>query len=232
MIRVQRIASKLREVNAGIFDIRQQHCRQTPGKGIFPIISSNRLGRPTVRFRSCAGQSYGLRPFHRFLGVSSNRPLERGDVIIAESTPAYDGQFGQICRSASVGAPSDVLSEKYKLLVRAMAAGIEKVRPGVTVSEVACAVDAVLIDAGYEEKYNHPPYMNRRSHGMGAGSIAPGDIAVENPTILEEDMVFVVHPNQYLPETGYLLCGEPVRVTATGYESLSRKWAELGVVGA
>ncbi len=58
------------------------------------------------------------------------------------------------------------------------------------------------------------------------------DLAVENQTILEEDMVFVVHPNQYLPETGYLLCGEPVRVTATGYESLSSKWAELGVVGA
>jgi Xaa-Pro aminopeptidase len=171
-------------------------------------------------------------PHQQGVGASSNRPLERGDVIIAESTPAYDGQFGQICRSASVGAPSDVLVEKYKLLCRAMAAGIGKVRPGATVSEVAGAVDAVLIDAGYDEKYNHPPYMNRRGHGMGAGSIAPGDIAVENQTILEEDMVFVVHPNQYLPETGYLLCGEPVRVTATGYESLSRKWAELGVVGA
>ena len=171
-------------------------------------------------------------PHQQGVGASSNRPLERGDVIIAESTPAYDGQFGQICRSASVGAPSDVLVEKYKLLCRAMAAGIGKVRPGATVSEVAGAVDAVLIDAGYDEKYNHPPYMNRRGHGMGAGSIAPGDIAVENQTILEEDMVFVVHPNQYLPETGYLLCGEPVRVTANGYESLSRKWAELGVVGA
>ncbi len=31
---------------------------------------------------------------------------------------------------------------------------------------------------------------------QGAGSIAPGDIAVENRTILEADMVFVVHPNQ------------------------------------
>lgn len=171
-------------------------------------------------------------PHQQGVGASSNRPLERGDVIIAESTPAYDGQFGQICRSASVGAPSDVLVDRYKLLCRAMAAGIEKVRPGATVSEVAGAVDAVLLDAGYDKKYNHPPYMNRRGHGMGAGSIAPGDIAVENPTILEEDMVFVVHPNQYLPETGYLLCGEPVRVTANGYESLSKQWAELGVVEA
>lgn len=70
----------------------------------------------------------------------------------------------------------------------------------------------------------------RRGHGMGTGSIAPGDIDVGNPTVLEEDMVFVVHPNQYLPETGYLLCGEPVRVTATGHEALSKKWAEMDAV--
>ncbi len=170
-------------------------------------------------------------PHQHGVGASSNRPLERGDVIVAESTPAYDGQFGQICRSASVGTPSDVLQEKYKLVVRAMSAGIEKIRPGVTVAEVAGAVDVVLTEAGYE-KYNRPPYMNRRGHGMGAGSIAPGDIGTDNNTVLEEDMIFVVHPNQYLPETGYLLCGEPVRVTATGYESLSKKWAELGVIKA
>ena len=170
-------------------------------------------------------------PHQQGVGASSNRKLVRGDVIIAESTPAYDGQFGQICRSASVGTPSNVLAEKYALVVRAMTAGIEIIRPGIKVSDVAGAVDAVLTEAGYE-KYNRPPYMNRRGHGMGTGSIAPGDIGIENPTVLEEDMMFVVHPNQYLPETGYLLCGEPVRVTATGYESLSKKWAELGVIEA
>jgi Xaa-Pro aminopeptidase len=168
-------------------------------------------------------------PHQQGVGASSNRPLERGDVIIAESTPAYDGQFGQICRSASVGAPSNVLADKYALVVRAMTAGIEIIRPGIKVSDVAGAIDAVLTDAGYA-KYNRPPYMNRRGHGMGTGSMAPGDIAIENPWVLEEDMVFVVHPNQYLPETGYLLCGEPVRVTATGYESLSKKWAEIDAV--
>jgi Xaa-Pro aminopeptidase len=168
-------------------------------------------------------------PHQLGIGASSNRKLERGDIIIAEATPAYDGQFAQICRSVSVGAPSNVQAEKYALLVRAMRAGIETIRPGAKVSDVAGAIDAVMTDAGYE-KYNHPPYLNRRGHGLGAGSMAPGDIGVDNPTVLEEDMVFVVHPNQYLPETGYFLCGEPVRVTATGFEKLSRTWAELGAV--
>jgi Xaa-Pro aminopeptidase len=69
--------------------------------------------------------------------------------------------------------------------------------------------------------------MNRRGHGMGTGSMAPGDIAIENHTILEEDMVFVVHPNQYLPETGYLLRGEPVLMGETQAEPLTRQPAAL-----
>ena len=41
-------------------------------------------------------------------------------------------------------------------------------------------------------------------------------------------MFFVIHPNQYLPETGYLLCGEPVLITANGSEVLSER---TGVAG-
>ena len=43
----------------------------------------------------------------------------------------------------------------------------------------------------------------------------PGDVALDNDTLLEPGMVFMIHPNQYLPETGYLLCGEPVLLTAS-----------------
>ena len=41
-------------------------------------------------------------------------------------------------------------------------------------------------------------------------------------------MFFVIHPNQYLPETGYL-CGEPV-ITANGAEVLSEHRAALAEI--
>jgi Xaa-Pro dipeptidase len=165
------------------------------------------------------------------VAASSNRPLQKGDVLVAEFTPSYAGQFTQICRTVSVGAPSNVLAEKYALVARAMEAGISAVKPGIKVSDVADAIDAVLSEAGYA-KYCRPPHMKRRGHGMGCGSMAPGDIAYDNHALLEEDMLFVVHPNQYLPDTGYLLCGEPVRVTATGGEALTKRWAALGAIPA
>jgi hypothetical protein len=40
----------------------------------------------------------------------------------------------------------------------------------------------------------------------------------------------MIHPNQYLPETGYLLCGEPVVMTTKGAESLTKQKASLAVV--
>ena len=47
---------------------------------------------------------------------------------------------------------------------------------------------------------------------------------------LEDGMTFVMHPNQYLPETGYLMCGEPVVITPEGAKALSARAAELDSV--
>ena len=170
-------------------------------------------------------------PHNRAVQPSSGRKLEAGDIILAEMTPTYKGQLAQICRTVVVGPPSDVLSEKYALVVRAMEAGIQTIKPGIPMGDVAKAIDKVLSAEGYAE-FCVPPHIRRRGHGLGHGSNAPGDVAPSNETILQEDMVFVVHPNQYLPETGYLLCGEPVRVTATGVEQLSKKTAWLASVAA
>jgi Xaa-Pro dipeptidase len=168
-------------------------------------------------------------PHNRAVQPSSSRRLQRGDVILVEITPTYHGQLSQICRTAVLGSPSNLLSEKYDLVVRAMEAGIKAVRPGARMSDVANAIDAVLSAQGYGE-FCRPPHIRRRGHGLGRGSNAPGDVAPANDVMLEEDMVFVVHPNQYLPETGYLLCGEPVRVTADGVELLSKRIARLATV--
>ena len=170
-------------------------------------------------------------PHNRAVQPSSGRKIEKGDIILAEMTPTYRGQLAQICRTVVVGPPSNLLSEKYALVVRAMEAGIRTVKPGIPMGDVARAIDDVLSAQGYAE-YCHPPHIRRRGHGLGHGSNAPGDVAPANDTILAEDMVFVVHPNQYLPETGYLLCGEPVRVTGTGVEQLSKKTAWLASVPA
>lgn len=174
---------------------------------------------------------FNASPHNHAVQPSSTRKLTKGDVILAEITPSYQGQFTQICRTVSVGAPSNVLADKYALVVSAMKEGIAAVRPGASIGDACAAIDKVLSAEGYAQ-YCKPPYIRRRGHGLGFGSMLPGDVATDNPIVLEPNMFFVVHPNQYIPETGYLLCGEPVRVTPTGHERISQKWAELGTIPA
>jgi Xaa-Pro aminopeptidase len=168
-------------------------------------------------------------PCARGIMPSGMRPLQRGDILLAEFTPGVGGQFVQTCRTACIGPPSADLAAKYDLVVRAMWAGIEAVRPDIPIAHVCKAIDNVLTEHGYRE-FCRPPHIRRRGHGFGLGSTSPGDVARDNNIILEEDMLFVVHPNQFLPGPGYMLCGEPVRVTATGVEVLSKSTAALAVI--
>ena len=171
----------------------------------------------------CAGSH------NRAVQPSSRRPIERADIILAEITPSFMGQLAQICRTAVLGPANDALKGGYELVVRSMRQGIATAKPGATMADVCGAIDAVLEAQGYGE-YCHPPHIRRRGHGLGFGSNWPGDVSLDNATILEPGMFFVIHPNQYLPETGYLLCGEPVLITDNGNEVLSEQIASLAEI--
>ena len=166
---------------------------------------------------------------NRAVQPSSGRRLEPGDVILAEITPSYRGQMAQICRTAVIGSASASLKSGYELVVESMKRGIARAVEGAAMAEVCRAIDAVLEAKGYGE-FCHPPHIRRRGHGLGFGSNVPGDVSLENATRLEPDMFLVIHPNQYLPETGYLLCGEPVLITAGAPEILSERTAWLAEI--
>jgi Xaa-Pro dipeptidase len=161
--------------------------------------------------------------------AAGERILDVGDIILSEITPCYRGQFSQICRTTVIGEPRPVIREKYAILQDAMAEGLIAGRAGVTVADVTRAINGVIARAGYGD-YCRPPYMRVRGHGLGITSDRPGDIVEGNERVLESGMVFVMHPNQYIPESGYLMCGEPVVVMPNGSRSLSARQAMLDVI--
>jgi Xaa-Pro aminopeptidase len=159
----------------------------------------------------------------------TDRRLAVGDIIIGEISPVVDGQVLQICRTIVLGNADSLLVEKYDMLVHALEESLKAVRPGNPASSMAIAMNKVISAAGYA-KYCAPPYMRARGHGMGLGSVSPGGVIDDETTApFEKGQVVVVHPNQYLPETGYLACGETVLITDTGYERLQESLTQLYV---
>lgn len=161
--------------------------------------------------------------------AAGERILDVGDIILSEITPCYRGQFVQICRTTVIGEPPSPVREKYRILQDAMGEGLTAGRAGARVVDVARAINGVFQKAGYGD-YCRPPYMRVRGHGLGITSDRPGDIVEANERVLESGMIFVMHPNQYLPESGYLMCGEPVVVSDKGARALSANPAELDII--
>jgi Xaa-Pro dipeptidase len=168
---------------------------------------------------------------NRSVHAPSDRILADGDILLAEISPSYQGAFAQICRTAVIGEPSKELSDSYELLRAAFSSGLAKCRPGTSMGEIVAAVNEPIEAAGFAE-FCRPPYMRTRGHGMGLGSPYPVSVATTTQVSLAAGMTFVLHPNQYLPTVGYLMCGDHLLITDDGPEVLSAQWAQLdSVVG-
>jgi Xaa-Pro aminopeptidase len=184
------------------------------------------------RMRSLGAEdNFGMVVAHHHnnaLHPPTDRVVENGDIIIGEITPCVGGLFVQICRTVVLGQPPAVVQEKYAILKKAMQLGMDAAKTGAPASDVAAAINGTLIDAGYE-KFCRPPFMRVRGHGLGCGSSAPGNLEDGNRTALEEGMTFIIHPNQYLPETGYMTLGDTVVMTKTHAEPMTRSSWDLYV---
>jgi Xaa-Pro aminopeptidase len=150
----------------------------------------------------------------------TDRKLEPGDVIVGEITPCYRGYFAQLCRTFILGEPSDLQREKYDLLLRAQVAGLAAAIPGLPSSGIAKSVNDVIGAAGYAE-YCQQPYMRTRGHGLGLGGVVPYDVTENSSPALAVNMTMVIHPNQYIPEVGYMMLGDTVVIEADGPRSLT-----------
>ena len=155
-----------------------------------------------------------------------NKKIEPGDLILFEITPANGSETytAQLCRTAIFGeSPGELLQEKYRLLIEAQEKSLSVIRPGVKISEVARIQNEIIGKAGYKD-YCRPPYMRARGHGFGLGRI---EIDEDSSLEFAEGMSLVVHPNQFLPETGYLALGEHIIVTAGGIERLTQTGSKI-----
>ena len=152
-------------------------------------LHSKSLGAEDNFLLLCAG------PHNRAVAPSNGRRIQQGDIILAEITPSYRGQLAQICRTVWSARRRPICCGSNTTLV--VRRDERRHRGG------ACRAPAWRTSAapstrcwrreGYGE-YCYPPHIRRRGHGLGFASIRPGDVALDNDTVLAPGMVFMIHP--------------------------------------
>jgi Xaa-Pro dipeptidase len=160
----------------------------------------------------------------------SERRLEPGDMVRTELTPQWRGYWAQICRSAVLGAGSRDQHESWSIFEEAVAGGLAAVRPGATAHDVAKAENDVFRRHGLGD-YCTSEYTRVRGHGHGL-HLDEFPVIEGAGTVLEPNVVLIVHPNTYTPIAGYHVLGDPVIVTSDGCEPLLRTGRELAEVPA
>ena len=210
-----------------IADIGFARALQTARPGIreFELLAemelAMRLAGATDNFQLMSSGTHNLG-----MVVGREKQLATGELLLFEITPTISSftYAAQLCRTIFMGEADKELLAKYEILVKAMDAARSVIRPGIPFKEICRVQDEVVGAAGYS-KYCGPPYMRTRGHGFGLAQSF--NLDGDNSVLMESGMVVVVHPNQYLPETGYLALGEMVVVTENGCEGLSNTEAKL-----
>jgi Xaa-Pro dipeptidase len=154
------------------------------------------------------------------LARPTDRVLQPGDLVMTDIGARYRGYVADGGRGFSYGPVSDEKRAIVQAAAKAVEAGLATARPGITAADLNTAIQAALVQTGYEQYSSEA-----RGHGTGHGTgmdpeeeqpwIGPG-----NKTILRENMVFTLKATITVPGVGGLRTERIVRLTATGCEPL------------
>jgi Xaa-Pro dipeptidase len=155
----------------------------------------------------------------------SDRPLQRGDLLVIDWGAAYHGYFSDLTRTFAIGQPESELRRIAQLTLEANAAGRAACKPGVTAGEVDAAARQVIEAAGYGKWFFH-----RTGHGLGMEGHEDPYIRAGNPLVLKPGMTFTIEPGIYLTGRNGVRIEDNMVITESGAESLSDLPRELKVI--
>jgi Xaa-Pro aminopeptidase len=152
----------------------------------------------------------------------SDRLLAEGDTVMVDIGGSWDGYQADASRTWVLGEPSEAQARAWDVVVRAHAAAVERVAPGVPCAEVARAAADVVHEAGYE-------LGHRIGHGIGLATSFEWPSLDHDDTPLEPGLTFCIEPGVYVAGAGNVKLEDDVVVTEGGCELLTDASRELSV---
>jgi len=186
-------------------------------------------GAPFGLVLSSSAWAHTLAPSGGPAGAAAytTRALREGDLLRLDAYGSLGGYLFDLARSRVVGRPPD--DEQRALLeavVDSVAAGVERLRPGVTLGEVARRCDEVLAASAYARDHGmpHSPMDGAWGHGIGV-SFEPPWIDPGSEVVVAEGMCLAIELRIEAPGLGGAQYEDDVLVTGAGPEVLTQPQA-------
>lgn len=172
-----------------------------------------------------------------------SRVLRAGDTNSAEIFSHYAGYQTQQQIDVSIGEPDVLLRELEAVCIESYRIGVGMIRPGVRFGDIAAAMEAPVIDAGFWNTgpqiqtvspvmYNSATHQNTHvDPRLRALPYMPPTVPQDGDFVLEKGIVFAVQPNALLGGRRVSI-GGAVITGAEGAEELNTIPLALNVVEA
>jgi Xaa-Pro aminopeptidase len=148
------------------------------------------------------------------------RKIEKGDSVVMEITPRYNGYWTQLVRTVNVGDENKDLADIHKVCVEAIQESLKVLKPGNTISDSVKVMGEYINEHGY---IMSPPL----GHVCGVDLI-DGRVAISNTKILTPGMSVIIHPTLYtLDRKVSFFWGQTYIITEDGCENLMISSDEL-----
>jgi Xaa-Pro aminopeptidase len=152
---------------------------------------------------------------YRRIGGPTDRILEAGDLVWADTGVSRNGYWADYMRTIAVGRPADEHRRRYAIAYEAVQEMLAATRPGVPIGELMRTCARVFARHGVELGS-----ATRVGHGVGADLAEPPSIVGDNETPLAAGMVLAIEP-AIADDDGFLAVEENFAVTASGIRLLS-----------
>lgn len=209
------------QVHAQVPDwLRAGRTEREVGRDIADAIVA--AGHVRVDFVIVASGPNGASPHHEV----SDRALEPGDPVVVDIGGTMpDGYCSDETRTYCIGSPTAEFATAHTVLLRAQAAAVAHVRPGVSAESVDAVARGMLAEAGLAERFIH-----RIGHGIGLETHEEPYLVAGNHEPLAPGMAFSVEPGIYFEGRYGARIEDIVVVTADGVRPLNHRPHELVVV--
>jgi len=155
-------------------------------------------------------------------GRASRTAIPVQGFVVCDFGVILSGYCSDMTRTVHVGRASAEGRRVYQAVKQAQQAGVDAVRPGISVGEVDQAARKSLQKSGLAKYFTHSA-----GHGVGLEIHEAPRLAAGQSEILQPGMVITIEPGVYIPDKWGVRIEDMVVVTEQGCEILTPTSKEL-----